>query len=314
MYIIQFPHPGVEAKPANEHDNTIGWNNEATHRRKFLKSKGKLVTLDNLGQEQEIEHGSLSFWGEWEAQSHITRLGVGMDGYLSNPRNPRFLNEPFLDISVADRAHNTDPYIFGNKFRYAVCRQRHCRNILPNLEAGSIILFGSSIGEQFRLDTVFVVSNNIKSFTRRDIEDENSTKFDRKTQYFHASLKPICGNTFNDNDEGNAAAANDLNTFRFRYYEGAMFPEREQYNGMYSFVPCKRIENAGNLNEYAFVQPIINIEGIIQPLQNQGINSTIVYGLEGSFSIWQEVKKQVTAQGLLLGTWFATPPFVGNNR
>ena len=58
---------------------------------------------------------------------------------------------------VDDRwRHNTDPFVFGECFRYSNCRQTHCED-LRKLAPGSVILFGSNLGGAFVLDTVFVV-------------------------------------------------------------------------------------------------------------------------------------------------------------
>lgn len=67
--IVQFLHTAQEATPNNESDNIIPWNNNDSHRRKFILSSGKYAGINNEQVESE-----LVFWGEWEAQSEIVRV------------------------------------------------------------------------------------------------------------------------------------------------------------------------------------------------------------------------------------------------
>ena len=154
--IIQFLHPSQEAFPTNADDKIIQWNNYITHRRKFLLSKGEYINQDGV-----LKVDDLTFWGEWEPQSEILKI-INQNSHL-----PNYPNTPYLDPSVSERTHTTDPYVFGKNFKYFICRQHANRHILKSVEPGSIILFGSSINFKFCLDTLFVVSKIKKSIVTR---------------------------------------------------------------------------------------------------------------------------------------------------
>ena len=63
---------------------------------------------------------------------------------------------------------NTDPWVFGNSFLYSNCKQLTPRgnpSALQGLSRGSLVLFGSSTGGRFVIDTVFVVAEGVCTFT-----------------------------------------------------------------------------------------------------------------------------------------------------
>lgn len=291
--IIQFPHPGVEATPDENNANMISWNNGPFHKRKFIKQQGAYVENEHLKEDQ------LVFWGEWEAQSRVTPI-VNTRGRL-----PKYLNSPFLDTSVPDRLHNTDPYVFGQCFRYIVCKQG-TSDQLRNLEPCSIILFGSSIGGQFRLDTVFVVSDVTVPFNTTNIHEFKQHEL-TKGQYFYASVLPMY-------DDMAQIEPDEENTCRirmgivYRLYTGVRFQERAQYGSMYSFVPCKVYDHQNELR-WVFERPFIDLPGLISGSQTQGFKATPV-SLERAREVWDEIKTQVEAQKLRLGVKFNNPPIV----
>jgi len=88
----------------------------------------------------------LQFWGEWEGNSvfHPINDGVG---------NGNGIHEPFHSTQIRG-FENTDPYIYGDFFKYATCSQS---GELLNLMPSSLILFGTTKDIGFELDTVFVV-------------------------------------------------------------------------------------------------------------------------------------------------------------
>lgn len=287
--IIQFTHPGPEATP--NHQDLVEWNNTPTHRRKFIKSKGKYIS--NIGKNDETEtKGELVFWGEWEAQSKAKKL--------ISDKPPHYLHTPYLDISVTERTHNTDPNVFGNNFRYIICRQQKLQ-FLKTLKPLSLILFGSCINEKFHLDTLFVVSNETIKYSLENIK----SKFN-KGSYYYASVEPIFGDTkCNPNvEEESTCRINDNETFTF--YEGVNYNNRKDYNHIYSFSPCK-LYNTDNEAKYVFERPVIDLD-IITPNLAMGAK-----GKDKNFSssdvvkYWNKIVEQVTEKGLLLGTHFETP-------
>lgn len=291
--IIQFLHTALEASPLNDSDNFIPWNNNDSHRRKFILSNGKYINENNLA-----EVSDLVFWGEWEAQSLIEKINN------TNQSPPNYLNKPFLNPSTPNRTHNTDPYVFGNNFRYIICKQGFFHNVLTNLEANSIILFGSSINGQFCLDTVFVVSDDKSNYTINNIE--KLFPVNKRGQYYHASVNPI----YDEFDYNKNALDEDfcrINDDReYTFYKAVNFDDRNNYNNIYSFVPC-RLYNQPN---YAFRQPIINLD-FINGNQTQGIKSKDC-SVEEIVFYWNEIVKQIENKNLKRAVYFKNPEIKSN--
>src|SRR4051794_907574 len=88
--------------------------NTGRHARKFLASRGLAQSDD--GSEAQDE---LVFWGEWESESNYRRLGRDRPAGM-----PSVVHEPFW-VDPDDRSfrQNTDPYVFGDCFRYSNCKQ-----------------------------------------------------------------------------------------------------------------------------------------------------------------------------------------------
>lgn len=165
--IIQFPHPGGEHVPKNDE---MGWNTRR-HQRKFLLSSGRIV--DNAGVAQY--EGPLTFWGEWEPPSTIKQR------WTRESRLPTVLHEPYwVDRPAIPHQQNTDPWVFGNVFLYSNCKQltpARRSSALQDLAPGSLILFASSIGNDFVLDTVFVVERALTSYRPVDGIEGQSAAF-----------------------------------------------------------------------------------------------------------------------------------------
>ena len=172
--IVQFFHPGKE----HGYDKTISKNglflkdwNTTDHKRKFLLSEGSYVKDDKKYD------GKLLFWGEWEPPSRVELLRRQTE-CPPYGKNPEYLHIPFLppanDIMKYQSKHiyqNTDPFVFGNYFIYAICRQKN--KYLRTLKEGSLIIFGSKVNHRFVIDTVFVVKYAKKYSSLEDIEKMN---------------------------------------------------------------------------------------------------------------------------------------------
>jgi hypothetical protein len=145
---VHFPHPGDEHNPGNVRRQP--WNT-GNHRRKFLRSDGRYVAEDG-----SLYDASLVFWGEWEAPSYI------VDCWLPEGRLPRFLHEPVWERpTTSGHRQNTDPWVFGDCFRYSNCKQLDQQlnpSALQRLTRGSIVLFGSTVDlksrPRFVIDTL----------------------------------------------------------------------------------------------------------------------------------------------------------------
>ncbi|MEC8968466.1 MAG: hypothetical protein VX756_04900 [Bacteroidota bacterium] len=289
--IIQFLHTSVEATPENTNDTEIPWNNHTNHRRKFILSKGKYAKNGNYFED------NLVYWGEWEAQSKIEKL----KNYKSHL--PSFLNMPFLDPSVPERTHNTDPYVFGQNFRYIVCKQGFFE-VLRRLDPFSLILFGSCINKKFCLDTLFVVSEKKFNYNIENIENV----FQEKNQYYYASVNPLYDDTkFNNKveQEDNCRIEKGNN---YSFYKGVNFEEKKEYKGIFSYVPCKKF-NSEKETDFVFKQPAIELDFIVNN-QTQGLNACNGkdFTIQEIIEYWNKISEIITSAGLLHGVYFKTPP------
>ncbi len=224
--IVQFTHPGSEHGPDPKNRNHKSWNT-GNHKRKFLLSKGKYVDKNN-----ELKEGNLIFWGEWEPPSHVSEFE-----YRENKFYPRWLHKPYLPKELPNNDgnqmsfQNTDPCVFGDCFKYFLCKQFKPKNRsltpLAELDKVSLILFGSTANQNkadafFQLDTVFVVSEYIEY----DISDPNALSELGSYRDFVFKM---------------AFPQPSDYSLKLRLYKGATFSN--PFNGMYSFSPAKIWEN-----------------------------------------------------------------------
>jgi hypothetical protein len=139
--IVQFFHPGGEHGYDCRRNGKYykEWNG-GNHKRKYIISKGNYIENNSLHE------GRLMFWGEWEPPSLVEFLPPSIKK-LPYEVYPEYLHYPFLppmkQIPVYQRqmCQNTDPFVFGDKFKYSICLQDSFTG-LRNLEDGSLILFG----------------------------------------------------------------------------------------------------------------------------------------------------------------------------
>lgn len=225
--IVQFTHPGGEHKPDKNNKTHKSWN-KGKHQRKFLNAFGKFV------QRNDLKEDSLIFWGEWEPPSIVQRLDAQENKFM-----PNWLHEPYLPTTLPTATgyqqsyQNTDPLVFGDSFRYFVCKQfkpkRKKETFLASLEKGSIILFGSTGNQNtkeafFQLDTVFVVSDYIE-YDPSDINALSNYKVDNYRDFVFKMAFP-----------------NPLDySLKLRLYIGATF--ENPVSEMYSFTPAKVYNN-----------------------------------------------------------------------
>jgi hypothetical protein len=272
LMFVQLPHPGLEARPKGP---VTDWN-RSDHVRKFLKGTGRYI------DQGVVCSGPLVFWGEWEAQSRVVEsLPVGAPG------KPRYLHEPFWQrprhrLGLA----NTDPLVFGGHFLYSNCRQGSNRK-LRRLAPGSLILFGSKVAGQFVLDTVFVVGEVQRDFTRATATAVASEDW----------VKAVVLEPLNDPIRTQPELADQP----FRLYQGRTRDERP--DGPFSFVPCQPYgANSG------FARPPIRLDRRwIEPNLAMAAKATPATELELR-AIWDQVLNQVVNQaGLAVAIEFQGP-------
>jgi hypothetical protein len=276
LCFIQFLHPGGEHEP--DAGPAKAWNT-SNHRRKFLKGHGRF-----LGPHAPQE-GEIVFWGEWEAESKaIAEIANPL------PNGPHWVHEPYYVPPASYRGlQNTDPFVFGDHFHYTGCMQHKQGKPtqLRHLARGSVILFGSCLHKShFVVDTVFVVASHI-DHSKRDYRDRLRGRVSET--YDAVTLAPWYGNMI-ERDKSH------------RHYEGATI--EAPVEGMFSFFPCLPSED----HPRGFARPMIRIPGVISDTQSQGFKKNEQASLTAVRNLWEQVRRQVTDQGLKLGIDAALPP------
>jgi hypothetical protein len=204
----------------------------------------------------------------------------------AQPGWPRYLFEPVWHVpSSAGFIQNTDPYVFGEWFRYSNCRQNG-RNSGPRssqrLAEGSLILFGSKFNRGFVVDTVMVVG---------DAQHMNQRSVDALEGIDPVFRAVVCHPLY----RGESVSHTN------RLYRGAI-PARP-VGGMFSFVPCLLADEARE----GFPRPQVRLSDLISPNLAMNYKMTSVENLDQMHAIWESVVDQIVEQGLALGTHLDTP-------
>lgn len=282
LAFVQFPHPRKEHAPK---EDFMKWSTARGHARKFMVTPGEYVTRAEAQEKWTRGKGEIVLWGEWEAQSQVKAR-------FTNPKkwHPQVLHRPVLgappDAIEAPKGYqNTDPFVFGDRMRYTICRQHRedGRSVsLRRLAPWSVILFGSSADGGFILDTAFVVSNEIGLWCVNgypEVTLEMTDPFHHRT-----TIEPVA-----------VGIPEDRRDIIFNLYNGVTFAERQKYGGMFSFVPCRLSKESPT----GFARPTIVLDGIINPKSTRTFRSNIM-GIKDDrdkvVSLWEEVVKQVIRQ------------------
>lgn len=144
-----------------------------------------------------------------------------------------------------------------------------------------MVLFGSTIGGEFILDTVFVVKDSCPFSPVEPPETDEAFR--------------VC--TIESLITTGYGATDPLTLYRGATYAAPI-------NGMYSFVPCRRANTA----QARFPRPSISLPGYVNPSSTRAAR-----GAKDPRSAadvreqWENVCKQVLDAGCLLGVWFETP-------
>ena len=278
---VQLNHPGPQKSyRIGSGYRSIGgriireWNNDSSHYRKFLLNKG--VFLDDIFDVKPKE-AELYFWGEWEGNSFFDPIR-NIDYRIL----PNGVHEPFHSIVIRG-GQNTDPYVFGQDFKYCVCKQN---GILCNLSANSLLLFGSvfpSLGK-FYIDTVFIINNNTIATSvhaNRGVGYSQTYKEETLEQ-----LSEYLGVPHTPSNK--------------KLYHSQTWWDNKEY---FSFVPCK-LKHNGNGFERLFINlkdPIFNLSS--NPSGKSFLQNCALSPME----LWLEIVRLAKEQGFKLGIRFTEP-------
>lgn len=277
--VVQFPHPGPEHQVGKE-----GWTswNLKEHRRKFLSLRGRYHDLND-----QDRVGDFAAWGEWEGPSQLVRRfdRPPKTDALARKTEPRALVEPVFPGSARPTAglQNTDPNIFGDRFRYTLCKQISAGRptMLTRLSPGTLVLFGSNLCGNFVLDTAFVVSDASIKHRRTNWLAEVGPQISQC--YRAVTMEPMYGDP---------ATPDEL---EFSLYQGATVSN--PVHGMFSFVPCLPIED---VTTRGFPRPAIDLGEFTTSKNLQNFKTTAA-DLDAIAKAWQSLVEQVRAAGLCLG-------------
>ena len=281
--IVQFFHGGCEFPQKQIKGTHKPWSVNS-HTRNFIKCNGEYV--DKSGKKKE---GILVFWGEWEAEADVVETYDSV-GHLpkrlitpSRIQNYSKKNPAAKKCNKKDFLLNTDPFVFGECFRYSNCQQLSRKRVLQNLEPNSIILFGSHKGNVFLLDTVFVVGDTPIQFSKtEDLKSICDFKAYKKIVLDYTLPLKKAGDTL-------------------MYYEGKTYRKNE----MFSFSPAKIYGPGCQFERIALNSKMMKmIAGkSINMDQTQGIRS-INADVEKA---WKLIRDFVLKEGCVLGVRFDLP-------
>jgi hypothetical protein len=287
---VQLPHPGPQKpfKLGSGYINVGGhdireWNNDffppnrKPHYRKFIKNQG--VYLDNIS-DLNPKKENLFFWGEWEGHSFFSQI-INPDYRIL----PNGVHEPFHSIKL--RGHqNTDPYIFGDYFKYCICKQREGN--MENLDPNSLIIFGSvfpSLGK-FYIDTVFVVKDNETS-----VHVQHTRAVGYTQVYKEETLEQL-----------NEYLKAPQITKNKKLYHSQTWWDNKDY---FSFAPCKL-----NAEINGFERLFLNLDDkkfnlTTYPGGLSYMNNSVL----SPYELWGEIAKIAEEQGFKLGIRFDEPAY-----
>ncbi len=272
-FFVQFPHPGGEHRPPTD---DMPWN-VARHRRKFLAASGRYV-----GPDDHVDEADLVFWAEWEPPSRIERR------WPASGRLPRVLHRPYwIQPTAGASRQNTDPWVWGERMLYSNCKQITGPNRRPTsmqqLTPGSVICFGSTMGGDFCLDTVLVVTSadpwEPAEVTNPDVD---------------AAFAICTGGSI-------VASGTDVHV-DLTLYRGATVDDPVE--GMYSFVPALPADTP----DPRFARPAVRVPGLINPASRQSTwGSKRPLPMAAVRDAWEAVRHQVLSAALLLAIRLETP-------
>ena len=268
--LIQFLHPGVEPD-IKRNINFCPVNTGASHKRKFIRTN-----VDYLNGGAELKKHQATFWGEWELASNLSRIvpspqqGSGFPRYIHKPIWPQSVPASIVASNSCSKPHcyqNTDPFVFCDPFLYFCCRIKS-GNLLDRLSSGDVVIFGSHLSGEFVFDTLFVVADRISA-----LDTEKYCK-----DFYQVNAPYLGSNTY--------------------IYRGATY--QNPVNGMFSFFPCKVLDESNNNANSSFKRPALPKSNYINPAMTQHYKKTNM-GNSELLQTWQGIKDLVQSQGLSLG-------------
>lgn len=302
MLIVQFIHPGKEFPVSDTNSEIrddgkydVRWSTEPSHYRRLVKHQGTYVNdADGVAQE-----GELAFWTEWEGPTVATKMDRVSGCVLA--RYSHRVQYPIVP-QCAENAHgcgnqvseacvegddygllNTDPCAFGRTFKYALCQQSE-KGVLRHLNKDDLIAFVSRINGGYYLDTMFVVDSG-------------------KVDYRTGDSRVACSDEYRVLTLDRVSAG-----LNFTFYRGKRFTNLR--NEPFSFVPARMCNSDLDIRDRCrldidAINRCANTDlfssGLKQKFKVEKINQDL------GLNVWNEIVRQVVAQGFVLGVHFDWP-------
>lgn len=289
---VQFFHPGPE--PDVTAEGRFQWN-RGHHYRRFLEARGLYIERLDPSGNHPVQEGTIQFWGEWEADTVVSRIGNGRTGQ----GYPQFIHRTVVPTTTPQTKEgpsvcpptcgnndvgnncggylNTDPCVFSDPnsptvtFLYSNCYQDRFKS-LTRLSCGDVVLFGSRKDGNFVLDTVFVVAKAYP-YSPGDVRTNAAIRSVVPDWYYHLTLDLLPPNN------------------NYVLYLGATIDN--PVDGMFSFFPCSTPDR----HPLGFPRPAT----LKQYSTNMGRGIRRRPLRETSKQLWQQAVDDVLRAGLYLG-------------
>ena len=270
-------HPYASPPKGDLVGNLCLWNRSSPHHRKLLESlQATIIDCNN----QVLSQQEITFIGEWECCSSFVPSGQKAPfNLIHTPIHSRH-------DALITKCLNTDPYVFGNEFKWICCKQPKDKN---KLNTGDIVIFGSYTltnrkVDKMLIDTVLVVDKVIEP---ANFNPKNFSKCYNDVTIVHTD-RP------------------------FHIVLGKMYDTTKSYeeNVPFSFVPCRRAAN-GLMDKQVLDRhiPIKELAG--EPLrigQNGGH-----LDIDENIDAWRSIVNVVRATGCELGVFIPEPSLTASN-
>lgn len=281
--LVQFMHPGKEHRYASAELAQMKKNKVTDHHeRNFIFADGEYVDTNG-----NLESGELTFWGEWDNEAGIKTV-------YNNVQN-EFPHALITPIVPKHQPVNTDPFVFGDCFKYFCCQQNRGKR-LRNLDEGDIILFGSHLNKKFVIDTVFVVAKAIQyTYTSSGLSKVQKVLSQEDYELFYKSSLSFNRSSCKPKTKG-CSSKKVYDTVR-TFYIGATY--KNPIDGMYSFSPSQ-LESV--CNKHGFKRVSLQDFGI-------GISDGLTQGhkiivRKKTKKVWNSIVARTQNAGCVLGVRF----------
>jgi len=305
--VIQFSHPGLQldVEPGRrnerysfyENDDKCGlrtWNYDSGHFRKFLRADGYYMK----SMDESPTKGELLFWGEWEPYSEFKHLRVG-----KNVQEPEAIHAPirYNEKDMEKFDVNTDPFMWS-KLYYSTCKQRTF-SFLRDLEEGSVLVLGTEYGEEFAIDTIYVVGSE-QYFMKDLLADPDVQLVDWYVDQSYSRIDKSYTAEYADPDtrDSRLRALDEIKTYEGRAHRSS--DPTKKY--LFSYTPAKLY------SEHPMGFERMKVKSVDWGFQNPGAGTVTwrvkdetgerIETFDGAKKFWESITEECLRQGFYLGT------------